>query len=974
LKNVLRIASVVCVLSLAFQPHSFARFGWGSGFDQGDLDIKKNALVLSEREENSIPPAEDGIKIFAKDDAGTTKLYTIDFAGAVQELGAGGSVDGSGTTNEIAYWVDADTLGALAVATYPSLTELSYVKGVTSAIQTQLGTKLANIIEDTSPQLGGDLDANGFDIQFDNATGIRDDSDNELLMFGKTASAVNYAYINNAATEGYPAIGVSGSDNEVGLGIRTRTSGAEGVRWNFAPSGDFVPRSDSAFNIGSDTIAVQNLYVDAIELGHATDTTLARVSAGVISVEGVQLATTSQLHDAVTVSDSSEIDFTLTGQQISASLVAGSIDESKLDTSVNASLDLADSALQSFTELDPKVGTLTSGNFCKGTGTQVSCTDANTYLTSYTETDSVVGAINGIVKANGAGTISAASAGTDYVAPNAGITGATKTKITYDAKGLVTAGADATTADINDSSNRRYVTDAQLTVIGNTSGTNTGDQVLPTRDSLGLDTDDTVTFANLSGTNTGDQTTITGNAGTATALAANGANCSAGSYPLGVNASGAVEDCTDATTEIASLIATHASDADAHQDLVTLAGTPDYITISGQVITRNAIDLATDTTGVLARSGINWDSFWLDSASSINWNVIPGALADKVLTLTTSGVNWQAPASGGLSNIVEDTTPQLGGTLDAENRDINDVKNLILKGTVVGTSGDGVIAIYNGTIPSTSITDGVQLYSQDVAVTTTRESQTTKSSKNIEIMSNIASSERGGGAVFSAAASYSLYSTTFALLRIGSPTGNVRAAVYAISAGIPTGAALATSPDLNVATISTSVTDYEFVFSSPPSLTNGTSYATVLEMNGAYTGDGSNRFDIYGVNSGSTSVKKSNTNVWTAGVNLVYFINKSATNSAEFRVRDEAGNITTLSPHNFKNIPDAVREKNLQDSNGLAWSYYSEKDGKSINVDMFRAVQVLEKLSGEQLIFTSGTEIVNDKKTFKEILEKESKL
>jgi hypothetical protein len=58
---------------------------------------------------------------------------------------------------------------------------------------------------------------------------------------------------------------------------------------------------------------------------------------------------------------------------------------------------------------------------------------------------------------------------------NAAITGATKTKITYDAKGLVTAGADATTADIADSLNKRYVTDAQATVIGNTSGTNTGD-------------------------------------------------------------------------------------------------------------------------------------------------------------------------------------------------------------------------------------------------------------------------------------------------------------------------------------------------------------------------------------------------------------------------------------------------------------------------------------------------------------------
>lgn len=61
---------------------------------------------------------------------------------------------------------------------------------------------------------------------------------------------------------------------------------------------------------------------------------------------------------------------------------------------------------------------------------------------------------------------------------NSAITGATKTKITYDAKGLVTAGADATTADIADSTNKRYVTDAQLTVVGNTSNTNTGDQNL----------------------------------------------------------------------------------------------------------------------------------------------------------------------------------------------------------------------------------------------------------------------------------------------------------------------------------------------------------------------------------------------------------------------------------------------------------------------------------------------------------------
>lgn len=81
----------------------------------------------------------------------------------------------------------------------------------------------------------------------------------------------------------------------------------------------------------------------------------------------------------------------------------------------------------------------------------------------------------------------------DKLDANTPITGATKTKITYDADGLVTAGADATTADIADSSNKRYVTDAQSTVIGNTSGTNTGDQTLPLKASgaeLDTGTDD----------------------------------------------------------------------------------------------------------------------------------------------------------------------------------------------------------------------------------------------------------------------------------------------------------------------------------------------------------------------------------------------------------------------------------------------------------------------------------------------------
>ena len=60
----------------------------------------------------------------------------------------------SGTINTIAYWDSSTTIASLALATYPSLTELSYVKGVTSAIQTQLNAKQATITLTTTGTSG----------------------------------------------------------------------------------------------------------------------------------------------------------------------------------------------------------------------------------------------------------------------------------------------------------------------------------------------------------------------------------------------------------------------------------------------------------------------------------------------------------------------------------------------------------------------------------------------------------------------------------------------------------------------------------------------------------------------------------------------------------------------------------------------------------------------------------------------------
>jgi hypothetical protein len=70
--------------------------------------------------------------------------------------------------------------------------------------------------------------------------------------------------------------------------------------------------------------------------------------------------------------------------------------------------------------------------------------------------------------------------------------------------------------------------------------------------------------------------------------------------------------------------------------------------------------------------------------------------------------------------------------------------------------------------------------------------------------------------------------------------------------------------------------------------------------------------------------------------------------SSELKVRDEAGNILTLSPHNFTGIPQGRSED-------MAWALYAEKDGTYINVDMLKLARLVEKLTGEKLVYKGAT-------------------
>lgn len=79
---------------------------------------------------------------------------TIDNSGI---LTAAGTLLSGLTASEIVITDGSKNLSSAAVATYPSLTELAYVKGVTSAIQTQLSSKL----NDTTDTFTGTLTLDG---------------------------------------------------------------------------------------------------------------------------------------------------------------------------------------------------------------------------------------------------------------------------------------------------------------------------------------------------------------------------------------------------------------------------------------------------------------------------------------------------------------------------------------------------------------------------------------------------------------------------------------------------------------------------------------------------------------------------------------------------------------------------------------------------------------------------------------------
>ena len=117
-------------------------------------------------------------------------------------------------------WLDTTNSGSnsLEIKFFDGSEDISFATIDTSANTVNFidSAVASDLVNDTTPQLGGQLDVNG------NALG---DGTLELLKFSETASAVNEFTIANAATGNNPVLSATGGDTNVGLEFTAKGSG-----------------------------------------------------------------------------------------------------------------------------------------------------------------------------------------------------------------------------------------------------------------------------------------------------------------------------------------------------------------------------------------------------------------------------------------------------------------------------------------------------------------------------------------------------------------------------------------------------------------------------------------------------------------------------------------------------------------------------------------------------------------------------
>ena len=135
-------------------------------------------------------------------------------------------------------WLDTTSASSPTIKFFDGTDDISFATIDYSANTVNFldSTVSADLVNDTSPQLGGNLDTNSHNIIIDDAHFISDENNNEQIIFQTTASAVNQFDVTNAATGNDPTITATGGDSNVGLGIVAKGTGVIQVTTTMNPT------------------------------------------------------------------------------------------------------------------------------------------------------------------------------------------------------------------------------------------------------------------------------------------------------------------------------------------------------------------------------------------------------------------------------------------------------------------------------------------------------------------------------------------------------------------------------------------------------------------------------------------------------------------------------------------------------------------------------------------------------------------
>ena len=145
---------------------------------------------------------------------------------AIQSMHSGTSRPTGAVAGQM--WLDTTSASSPTIKFFDGTDDISfatidYTANTVNFLDSTVSTELVN---DTSPQLGGDLDTNSNHILIDNAHSIKDENDNEQITFTTTASAVNEFTVSNSATSVAPSISATGGDTNIDINLIPKGTGS----------------------------------------------------------------------------------------------------------------------------------------------------------------------------------------------------------------------------------------------------------------------------------------------------------------------------------------------------------------------------------------------------------------------------------------------------------------------------------------------------------------------------------------------------------------------------------------------------------------------------------------------------------------------------------------------------------------------------------------------------------------------------